>query len=264
MNCEKEQIEKEVINMYDNGLNANQISKNINKSFYTVKSILVKHRNPSFKKYNNGNMQYFDIINSDAKAYLLGFIAADGCITKSRNSIGLTITIHKKDKIVLDKLKEELCSENPIKELKRDNLVRFVLYNKELTESLAKVGIYERKSLSMDNIIKNIPEEYRSSFIRGYFDGDGSFTYQEKYNRGYVQIRGTKELLIGIVDSLNIESYSISEYDSIPNLSIGSKKQIKKFFDSIYKNSSIHLDRKYNKMEYFVKTLCQDQTISSS
>lgn len=255
--------EQQILDMFDNGMNTNQISKTINKSFYNVKSILVKHRKPSFKKYNNGDMKYFQKIDSDKKAYLLGFIAADGCITKSRNSKGLTITIHQKDKIVLDTLKEELKSENPIQHLKRNGHIRFVIYNKELVKSLIDNGIEERKSLTMKNIINIIPNTLRNSFIRGYFDGDGSFTFQEKYKRGYIQIRGTKEFLNGIINELNIKSFHLAENDSIPNLSIGSKKEIKKFFNLIYNNSTIHLDRKYDKIKLFIETLCQDQTISS-
>lgn len=258
-----EELKNQILKYFDEGINANQISQIVNKSFWYVKKILLAYRSPTFKKYNNGNMKYFENINTDAKAYMLGFIAADGCITRSRSSIGLTITIHNKDRIVLDTLKEELNSENPITELKRNNLIRFVIYNHELVDSLAKYGIEERKSLIMPNIINNIPKEFQYAFIRGYFDGDGSFTFQEKYKRGYIQIRGTKDFLLGIINSIKIESYSIKENDSIPNLSIGSKKQIKKFFETIYNNSSIHLDRKYNKLKIFVDTLCQDQTISS-
>lgn len=111
--------ESQIVNLFDKGFNTNQISKETNKSFWFVKKILTTHRNPSFKKYDNGNMQYFETIDSDTKAYLLGFIVADGCITKSRNSMGLTITIHEKDRIVLETLKKELNSENPITILKK-------------------------------------------------------------------------------------------------------------------------------------------------
>lgn len=255
--------ESQIVNLFDKGFNTNQISKETNKSFWFVKKILTTHRNPSFKKYDNGNMQYFETIDSDTKAYLLGFIVADGCITKSRNSTGLTITIHEKDRIVLETLKKELNSENPITILKKNNLIRFVIYNKQLTDSLEKLGIEERKSLIMKNIINNIPNNFKNAFIRGYFDGDGSFSFDEKRKRGTLAIRGTNELLLGIINTLEISTYCLKQYDSIPNLSISAKKNIKKFFELIYKNSTIHLDRKRNKIKVFVDTLCQDQTISS-
>lgn len=115
----------------------------------------------------------------------------------------------------------------------------------------------------MKNIINNIPNNFKNAFIRGYFDGDGSFSFDEKRKRGTLAIRGTNELLLGIINTLEISTYCLKQYDSIPNLSISAKKNIKKFFELIYKNSTIHLDRKRNKIKVFVDTLCQDQTISS-
>lgn len=58
------------------------------------------------------NLEYFKIIDSNNKAYLLGFIAADGALVKGVNtsSTTLTLTIHRKDKIILDLLKRELNS----------------------------------------------------------------------------------------------------------------------------------------------------------
>lgn len=258
-----EELNNEILSHYDNALNANQISKIVNKSFWYIKKVLIANRNPTFKKYYNGNMKYFENIDTDSKAYFLGFIAADGCICDSRSTKGLTITINIKDRMILDSFKKELCSENPVKELKNNNLIRFVIYNKELTDSLAKYEILPRKSLLMSNIIVHIPKEFKYAFIRGYFDGDGSFSFDEKRKRGTIAIRGTNEFLLGIINTLNINTYCFKQYDSIPNLSISAKKNIKKFFELIYQNSTIHLDRKYNKLKLFVDTLCQDQTISS-
>ena len=49
------------------------------------------------------NTQYFKKINSYNKAYLLGFIAADGAIVQNKgySTKTLTITIHAKDIAVL-------------------------------------------------------------------------------------------------------------------------------------------------------------------
>lgn len=46
------------------------------------------------------NKNYFDVIDTYAKAYIVGFIAADGSIVKSSrgNSYYLTITIRYEDK----------------------------------------------------------------------------------------------------------------------------------------------------------------------
>ena len=61
------------------------------------------------KRPNQGNTRYFQKIDSNLKAYFLGFIAADGYIQYfAKNCIGLSITLNIKDKIILDKLKSEI------------------------------------------------------------------------------------------------------------------------------------------------------------
>jgi hypothetical protein len=61
-----------------------------------------------------------------------------------------------------------------------------------------------------------------------------------------INIRGTREFLQGIVDELEIDKYLISQYDSIPNLSLGHKESIIKFF-KCYEGLDFFLTRKYNK-----------------
>jgi len=248
-----------ILNMFDNGLSVAKIAKQINEYEQAVSNLIKRYKNIKTFQHDQGNVRYFNNIDTHTKAYLLGFIAADGCIQSNNNgSIGLTITIHSKDRIVLDTLRDEIGCTNPVHKLKIHDHVRFTLFNKDLVADLNKHGIEKRKSLTMPNIITNIPYDFKSSFILGYFDGNGSFTYQPKYNRGYIQIRATKAFALGIVNHLEISPYGLYEYNSIPNLSIGAKKNIKKFFLEVYKNSTIYLNRKHNKIKSFVNTLCQD------
>lgn len=54
---------------------------------------------------DKGNVHYFDVIDSYAKAYIAGFIAADGALVKTKTTTTLTITIKYEDKAVLDFIK---------------------------------------------------------------------------------------------------------------------------------------------------------------
>ena len=134
------------------------------------------------------NTQYFKEINSYNKAYLLGFIAADGAIVqnKNTNTKTLTITIHAKDIAVLELLKSELNSSLNIKDItskskslqsyKLDvNHKRFNTSKKEIIQDLESYSLTSNKSLTMTNLIVNIPTQYKKAFILGYFDGDGCF-----------------------------------------------------------------------------------------
>ena len=239
------------------------------------------------------NTQYFKEINSYNKAYLLGFIAADGAIVqnKNTNTKTLTITIHAKDIAILELLKLELNSSLNIKDInykskslqsyKLDvNHKRFNTSKKEIVNDLESYSLTSNKSLTMPNLILNIPKNYRKAFILGYFDGDGCFIDSkvtrkrkylkkdgsiseyigEKYN-SYISIKGTKEFLQGIVDELQIQSYNIKQISNqnIYTLIIIKNLDILKFYDC-YNYCDFYLQRKKDK---FTRKIIQVQTISS-
>jgi hypothetical protein len=242
------------------------------------------------------NLNYFNTVDSNNKAYLLGFIAADGSLVKNtgeKASTTLTITIHQKDVQVLELLKRELNSSLEIKDItcKSKSLSsykllvkhkRFTISRKELIQDLKKYGLTEKKSLTMPNIIQNIPTKFKKPFIIGYFDGDGCFVdslvtkKKHRYSKrdgsflrtdsyiGYnscISIKGTKDFLQGIVDFLDIPTYTLKKLNGqkIDILLIVSNEGILKFYDC-YKDCDFYLQRKKDK---FTRKIIQVQTISS-
>ena len=53
-------------------------------------------------KYQDINYQFFEKIDSEEKAYFLGFIYSDGCV----QSNSVTLKLQKKDIIILEKMKK--------------------------------------------------------------------------------------------------------------------------------------------------------------
>lgn len=236
---------------------------------------------------DKGNVHYFDIIDSYAKAYIVGFIAADGSLVKGKTTTTLTITIKYEDKAVLEFIKSEIGNKHKLLEIIRPSNfdkskiihhIRYSISDKYITQALNKLGITSNKSLSIGNIITNIPYKYRDAFIIGYFDGDGSVTIRDgKFpnDRGilcknyslYIQIRGTKNFLLGVCDHLKIDPSHIHQNDSIPHLSFASKKDTYRLFQC-YKNLPFYYERKYNKFLQRINHPSYDkykqvQTISS-
>lgn len=225
------------------------------------------------------NEHYFSVINSPSKAYILGFIAADGSLVKSStgNSYYLTITIKYEDRSVLDFIQKELNSSYKLLEIRKISYgkevhhIRLQFSNKIITNDLMMYGILPRKSLTMTNIIENIPVEYRDAFIIGYFDGDGSVSFISNSinNKSMnIQIRGTQDFLRGICNHLNIPITYIHQYDSISQLTITHMKYIVRFFEC-YQNLQFYYIRKHNKFlerinEPSYAKYKQVQTISSS
>lgn len=140
-------------------------------------------RNNSNCKYKNIDDNMFDNIDSNEKAYLLGWIASNGTIRKA----GFQISIRDYDKDVLEKINKVLfLDELPISESK-NNIVNLTvnseIIGKKLTEIFKiKELIEENESYKKSYIIKfpNIDEKYLYYFIRGVFEGDGHFRYTKK------------------------------------------------------------------------------------
>lgn len=211
------------------------------------------------------NPNYFNEINSYTKAYILGFIAADGSIVDNGNgSLVLTITIKKDDISILELIKHEIGSTHNIQDIIRQSDMakcgciehkRLAFSNREISNRLIELGIVQRKSLIIGDIIKNIPYQFRDAFIIGYFDGNGSVSINKNIIKKngreypdhslYITIRSTKNLLSGICDHLEIDKSHIRQYDSIPALSFANKKDVVRFF-KCYQHLDFYLKRKHD------------------
>ena len=265
-----------ILNEFDKGTSVADISRQLGEYAQPVSTLIKKYRNlKTLSKNGTFNYNYFSNIDSHEKAYFLGFIAGDGCliVDKRSNCISLTITIHNKDRIILERMRQAFEMTRPLYEITSKDHVRLLLSHPTFIADIMKYGITPNKSLTMPNIIPNIPEPFRNSFILGLFDADGSVTVRvATYNnnkRGTkveqlqqsVQFRCTEEIDVGICKELNIASYYINKSAGIPNLAISARSEFIKFYEGIYKDCPIFLNRKHDK---FLPIVRQDKTISSS
>jgi len=260
-----DKIKDTLMEEYKNGATVEQLRKKYHKDGKIIATNLKTWFNINrLCPYGIPNTT-LDIIDSTDKAYILGFIAADGAIIGN----ALTITVKYTDKSVVEYIRDIIQPSGNLLEIKRASSfdatkqihhIRFSHSNKHLINSIKSYGILPNKSLTMENIIYNIPKEFRPAFIIGYFDGDGSISLPKprlEYkspnktqivypsHRITLNFRGTYEFLSGIKSELELE-VNIHKYDSIPTLSIGNKKDIVKFFN-YYKGLNFFLERKYNK-----------------
>lgn len=210
---------------------------------------------------------FFDTIDSDEKAYWVGFIAADGCIyhpTDNRQDI-LSITLQNEDKEHLEKFKQALKTQKPLSYHQRCDrqYVSLQISSNHLVQSLKNIGIDYRKTYDVK--WPRLPEEFIPSYIRGYFDGDGSISKNiqiNKMHRVNIGIVGFEENLQNFQKYLsqkNIRSLIVldkreNKYtkQNFANLSFTNKKEKNKFLHLIYDNATVYLDRKYTLAEQFM------------
>ena len=277
-----------ILSEFDSGKSCSQIAKTLGVYLQSVTNLIKYYRPNSIISPIKGNIHYFDNIDSYSKAYIVGFIAADGSLVKTKTTTSLTITLKYEDKAVLEFIKSEIGNSHKLIEIIRPSSfnssksihhIRYCISDKYITKALNNLGITSNKSLTLGNIIVNIPIKYRDAFIIGYFDGDGSVSLRDgtyKNSKGimvkdyslYINIRGTKEFLKGICDHLNISKTHIYKYNSISSLCFANKKDVVRLFQC-YNNLPFYYKRKYDKFLQRINHPSYDkykqvQTISSS
>lgn len=120
---------------------------------------------------------YFSHIDTEAKAYLLGYLLADGNVYyPSSGSPKLRMQLHVRDLNVLKFMRDELNSCNTIQYNTRngvwDNTCTFCVTSEQLVSDLAQWGMIPAKTYNLHLPI--LSEPFMQHMIRGLFDGDGS------------------------------------------------------------------------------------------
>ena len=207
------------------------------------------------------NTKFFDSW-SQRVAYVLGFIAADGCISIQSDDDRYQLIIQINDLELLEKIKYVMKSMHPISRIirKLGPIYRLSICSKRLVYRLLELGIGPRKSLSMR--FPNIPKEYARHFIRGVLDGDGSIGITKFPNgQRYLQlsfVSGSEKFIRGINDTihekLDMQQRKIFYSGNVYVLEY-THKSAKKVLAWIYSDSVIHLERKYQRFVEFMKVV---------
>jgi len=259
VNSLKEKLTQEKLEkLWESGLTVHQVAK----YFGTNHSTLIKYqklngiKRPEHLKFINikgnkkGNTRYevnenfFEIIDTEEKAYILGFWAADGWMYKR----SLFIAVSEDDKEFLEKIRKIIPTEAPIitkikkSVWQRKKLSILTLSRKKMYEDVVKLGFTEQKS--KDLIFPKIHRDLYKYFIRGFWDGDGHIG-ERQFSIVGKSVIFFQELKRIIFVETNCKLHFDMVRGQYPRLT-GSKKH-KDVINWIYCGSNIHLKRKYQK-----------------
>ena len=209
-------------------------------------------------KYNF-NENYFSNIDSEEKAYWLGFLFADGNIYKNQ----MTLKLKQTEISHLEKFKLALNSDHTIHNGKNyiSNKSKYknvgyysalLISNMQFTKDLISLGCVPNKSLIVE--FPSISYDLSRHFIRGVFDGDGCISFiknNSKYKRFNI-ISGSEKFINSIKFILEKEiNASIHlrklKGKNIFSLDTSKKNIVQSIFRFMYKDATIYLDRKYQK-----------------
>jgi mobile intron protein len=212
-----------------------------------------------FSKSNKQKIKnnVFDKIDTQEKAYWLGFLYADGNISKigDKNNYRISLELSLKDSEHLEKFRNFIGKEIPNK--KDSFRCRCSFVDKKMWKQLYNKGCTPQKSLKLKFPDKNIlPLNLYNHFIRGYIDGDGSI-FPNRNPRGNKKLRlsilGTKEFLKYLLFIFNrtdkklyLNSRDKTKVTNCYFVEFGNKDSIR-ICNYLYNNAEIYLERKFEK-----------------
>lgn len=260
--------EEQIIDLYINQkMSTVKIGKYFNVSHKTIAKVLERHNIPRTgigKRKYELNEHYFDEIDTPNKAYILGFFFADGCNFPSKSTISMSLEEH--DKEILEKIRLEINSERPLEFIEQSarhdqtnnyqykDMWRLLIFSKHMCRVLNSYGMVPSKSLILE-FPKYLDQGLMSHFIRGYFDGDGSYCCYigKSGRRDLVTITSTNDFCEKCLDIIRRETgvgggiYDASSHNGITKvISISGKNQLKKFFEWLYKDAELYMKRKHD------------------
>lgn len=221
------------------------------------------------KRLHDLNENYFRIISTQNKAYILGFLMADGCVCKSEPTKSapdrLIINISIKDKNILEFIKKELECTYPIREYipaestySNNTMCSLTINSMQLCRDLISHGIVPNKTGK--EIFPKLPIKLKRHFIRGFLDGDGWITTSNEGSTKIIGFISNYEMLSVLKNYIANEIYV---YGSAPikedyredrknkniyTLEFSHKEDIRQLKQFLYKNANFYLERKYSKL----------------
>lgn len=188
-----EEFIKKVVDLYEQGVAEHTLGDK-----FSIRRDIIRNWTQKYNVYKDPkdarrhielNDTVFDIVDSQEKAYWLGFFYADGYNCKSDNIVRVTLQLsdiehlekmarffeYPESKITTRDTK--FTDPNTGKIINHPSAT-LTINSKYLCESLENLGAMQAKSLIL-KFPQWLQEEYISSFIRGYIDGDGSFSFKE-------------------------------------------------------------------------------------
>lgn len=253
-------IENEICEYYSQRKSLADTAKKFSYQTQHISAILYKHNIDVLDHYDahrkySFNKHYFDIIDTQNKAYILGMLAADGNVCATDNSIMLGL--QEEDIDILYRINDELDNNKPLQYFEKNkqnsnwkNIYRIVIYSYEMQNALIFNGVVPDKSHCLQ-FPNNLDDSLFFHYLRGYFDGDG---FISKDGRRII-ITSTCYFCETLRDILKFKygiecyvDYCNNDYDVITrNLIICRIKEVAHFGELLYEDADIYMQRKYKR-----------------
>lgn len=249
----------EIIDLHNQGFSPIQIAEKLGCGISNISKRLIKNGIKPLRKSNESwarknrykiNEAYFEKIDSEDKAYILGLLYADGSV--SREGFYLKM----KDEDILLKIKNKLEAEQPVKWITYEGYYSYLfsISSQKMSRDLTLKGCFVNKTYTLKfPTKKQVPIKLIRHFLRGFFDGDGHLGITDNLSTCRFDftsaatdfLNGARE----IISKISISNGSLHKESGISNAwhLKYSGRQVKQILEWLYKDATIFMKRKYDK-----------------
>lgn len=244
-----------IINEYATGRSQKDIATALGRKQGNIARVLrrsgvqAKRRGPY--RTHSLDENFFSVIDTEEKAYWLGFISADGNVQRSPDGrqVWLGVELHRRDRGHLIKLATSLGSDVTPRDRINNNgvecsSVRF--HSQRLVDDLGVLGVVPNKTFSLQPW-SGSPELMRH-YWRGFVDGDGCLYVGSRHLA--LQLVGTE----AVVDSFRQHMLTTNpnltvvpqptKSPGIVQISYYGSASPKLLVTHLYRNATVFLERK--------------------
>lgn len=242
----------DIVNIYESGKNSSEICKLLGCHRSTVERTLKKNHIKTRRRsdYCDFDKYYLDRIDTEEKAYFLGFMYADGYNQESNGTARIVLQLRDMD--FLNKL-AKLLNHAKKASVTRLNQSQICFCSRHFTRRLAELGCIQNKSFKIIFPKWLLNTKFVRHFIRGYFDGDGCLYFNKELKKPVITIVSTNDFCKSLQQiSKNELSIIPQKLETHPNhitkrYRISGKNKCLTFLNWLYQDATIYMDRKYQK-----------------
>lgn len=270
MNQTSEKVISDVIETYTRyPISITDVANMFNLCDVTVSRILKKYNVPIYTKQQlfdtSLNIDYFRVIDTEDKAYLLGFLLADGCIyhNSKANTYRICFQLNVTDKYIVDLFKQKT---NTSSSILVDNRKHSSCCSCNITNNIMALDLMNHGMIigKPNRTFPQVRNDLIHHLLRGIFDGDGCISYRKRTRknsstyRAKVDISGYYNILNPIKDIydkiIGISKYTFradSNSKILGYLDVYRTSDILLFYEYIYNKAHYYLKRKKQKFDEF-------------
>ena len=245
--------EKMMCDLYNQGYTTVEIGKQFGYTDGGIRKILTKNgvkMRRGVRRSVCGKHDFFEVIDSEEKAYFLGLFIADGCVcylpSRPDRAPVISIELEQEDKYLIEKLKE--CLDGTMKITQNRSCCKISFASQKMADDLAKYGVVANKSDK--TYLPQIQPELMGHLIRGIFDGDGT-VYQHTTGKLRFGFYGTNTICNQIKEYYGFEP-SVFDKEGVSFICMQKQSDIEKFYSHIYADATVYMVRKKSKFDSYL------------